>query len=175
MDQGVIPGVQKTTQIANDLQRQVEARVVVKMFPNDERIGLKMYGVFYHKHIMGRKHIYMVHARNEVVQEMVAEARANARIPMVDKIVFHAADEMQRLKKGMATFQAAMAKTVESKSDSKSRRQVGKQLHHKKTEEANAAADAKQLTEHGLWLGIMGGNECGAEGDPKTSPHRREG
>jgi hypothetical protein len=40
---------------------------------------------------MGGKHVYMVHALNEVVQEMVAEALADVRTPMVDKVVFHAA------------------------------------------------------------------------------------
>jgi hypothetical protein len=44
---------------------------------------------------------------------------------------------------------------LESEFDSKSRRQVGKQLYHKKKEEVNAAANAKQLTEQGLesWEG----------------------
>jgi hypothetical protein len=64
MDRGIGICAQHTPKISNELQKQVESHVV-KMFPSDERNGLKKYGVTYHKQIAGGKHIWMVRALNE--------------------------------------------------------------------------------------------------------------
>jgi hypothetical protein len=59
----------------------------------------------------GAKHVWMVRALNEEVQEMVSEA-----LPLVEASDFQAADELQRLQKVMTAFKKAMRKIVESES-----------------------------------------------------------
>jgi hypothetical protein len=152
MDKGIVISAQHTPNISNKLQKQVESHVV-KMFPNDD-------GVFYHKQMAGGKHIWMVHALNEEVQEMVAGALAGVKLSLVEIGVFQAADELQRLQKGMSTVKQAMRKIVESESSSQTRRATGKLLYSKKTEEVNEKADVALLAARGLssWH-VMG--RCG--------------
>jgi hypothetical protein len=57
MNKGIVVSAQQPPKISNELQKQVEAHAVVHMFPNDQRISPKMYGVFYHKQIAGGRPI----------------------------------------------------------------------------------------------------------------------
>jgi hypothetical protein len=100
MDKGVVIGAQQALYVSNALQKQVELRVE-KMFPNDERIGLKKYGVSYHIKMPGGKHVWIMPALNEEIQEIVAEALAGVKPPLAEASVFQAADELQRHQKGI--------------------------------------------------------------------------
>jgi hypothetical protein len=92
----------------------------------------------------------VVHALNEEVQELVSEALEGAKLSLVEASVFKAADELQRLQKGMVTFKETMRITLESESNSTSRREVGRLLYSRKKEEVNENADLKLLAARGL-------------------------
>jgi hypothetical protein len=68
----------------------------------------------------------MVHALNEEVQELVSEALEGAKLTLAETGVFKAADELQRLQKGMVAFKETMRRTLESESNSTSRREAGR-------------------------------------------------
>jgi hypothetical protein len=128
MDLGIVIGAQQTPVVANALQQQVKA-VVEERFPRDPRLSLKTYGVFYHsKMAHGASHVWMVRALNEEVQELVSQALEGARLSMAEASVYKAAEELQRLQKGMVTFKETMRRTLESESDTKSRRAAGRLL-----------------------------------------------
>jgi hypothetical protein len=71
MDRGIVAGAHQTPAISNVLQRQVQA-IVDAAFPNDDRLSPTTYGVSYHASLArGARHVWVVHASNEEVQELV--------------------------------------------------------------------------------------------------------
>jgi hypothetical protein len=127
-----VVGAHQTPAISNALQRQVKAIVDVA-FPNDDRLSPKTYGVFYHASLArGARHVWMVHALNEEVQEMVSQALEGRKLSMVEASVYKAAEELQRLQKGMAIFKATMKRVLESESSNKIRREAARLLFSKK-------------------------------------------
>ena len=59
---------------------------------------LLFYGVFYHASLAhGARHVWMIHALNEEVQELVAQALEGRKLSMVEASVYKSADELQRL------------------------------------------------------------------------------
>lgn len=90
-------GTHQTPTISNALQQQMQA-IVEAAFPNDKRLSLKTYGVFYHASLAhGARHVWMIHALNEEVQELVAQALEGRKLSMVEASVYKSADELQRL------------------------------------------------------------------------------
>jgi hypothetical protein len=74
MDRGIVVGAHQTPAISNALQRQVKAVVDVAS-PKDDRLSPTTYGVFYHASLArGARHVWMAHALNEEVQELVSQA-----------------------------------------------------------------------------------------------------
>jgi hypothetical protein len=92
-----VVGAHQTPTISNALQQQMQA-IVEAAFPNDKRLSLKTYGVFYHASLAhGARHVWMIHALNEEVQELVAQALEGRKLSMVEASVYKSADELQRL------------------------------------------------------------------------------
>jgi hypothetical protein len=132
MDLGIVTGAQQTPAIANALQQQVEA-VVEAAFPRGDRLSLKTYGVSYHsKMAHGARPVWVVHALNVEVQELVSQALEGAKLSMVEASVYKAGEELQRLQKGVVTFKETMRRALESDSDTRSRRAAGRLLFTQK-------------------------------------------
>jgi hypothetical protein len=151
MDRGIVVGAHQTPAISNALQRLVKA-VVDAAFPNDDRLSPTTYGVSYHASLArGARHVCMVHALNEEVQELVAQALEGRKLSMVEASVYKAAEELQRLQKGMIIFKATMRRVLESESSGKTRRGgAAKLLFTTKREGVYKKADEKLLAARGL-------------------------
>jgi hypothetical protein len=80
MDFGIVPGAQQSTDIANWLQDGIIAMLSRSHAEAD--ISAKMIGVPYHRKLFRGKYVYMVHAKNEVLQELVASTLRDYKIPM---------------------------------------------------------------------------------------------
>jgi hypothetical protein len=92
------------------------------MSPNDERISPKKYGVPHHKPQAygGRKRkTHLDGARSELGGTRNGGGGARGiKLSLAETGVFQAADELQRLQKGVSAFKQAMRKIVESESTS---------------------------------------------------------
>jgi hypothetical protein len=81
----------------------------------------------------------MARALNEEVQELVSQALEGAKLSMVEASVYKAAEELQGLQKGVATSKETMRRTLESESDTESRRAAaGRLLFSQKKDLAKA-------------------------------------
>jgi hypothetical protein len=119
--------------------------------PEDERLGLKTYGVLYHASLArGARHVWMVHALNEEVQEMVAQALEGWKLSMVEASVYKAAEELQSLQNGMFIFKTTMRRVLESESTARTRRAASRLLWSKKRDGVYQKADDVLLAARGL-------------------------
>jgi hypothetical protein len=119
--------------------------------PRDDRLSPKTYGVFYHAALAhGARHVWVVHALNEEVQELVSQALEGRKLPMAETSVYKAAEELQGLQKGMTIFKAAMKRTLESDSTPEIRRAAARLLFTKKGEGVYQKADEELLAARGL-------------------------
>jgi hypothetical protein len=150
MDRGIVAGAHQTPAIANALQQQVKA-IVDEAFPRDDRLSLMNYGVSYHATLAhGARHVWLVHALNEEVQELVSQALEGRKLPMVETSVYKAAEELQGLQKGMIIFKATMKRILESDSNPKTRRAAARLLFTKKRDWVYQKADEELLAARGL-------------------------
>ena len=150
MDRGIVVGAHQTPAISNALQRQVQA-IVEAAFPKDDRLSPTTYGVSYHASLpRGARHVWMVHALNEEVQELVAQALEGRKLSMVEASVYKAAEELQRLQKGVIIFKAMMRRVLESESSGKTRREAARLLFTKKRDGVYQKADEELLAARGL-------------------------
>jgi hypothetical protein len=75
IDLGIVPGSQQSTEISNWFQDETIA-MTNKSLP-EAKVDAKMLGVPYHRKYSGdAQHVYMVHARNAIVQEIVSGKHA---------------------------------------------------------------------------------------------------
>ena len=81
---GVVPGKQQGMGIANALQDEVIRRL--GMVETEAQYTESGVGVFYHAWLASAKakHVYVIHARSQMIQENVAAALTGDVIPMVD-------------------------------------------------------------------------------------------
>jgi hypothetical protein len=80
-DLGIVPGAQQSTEISNWLQDEIIA-MINKSLP-EVKSDAKMLGVSYHRKLFRGQYVHMVHARNAVVQEIVASTLQDYKIPVV--------------------------------------------------------------------------------------------
>ena len=71
----------------------------------------------------GYRHVYMVHAKNPVIQEAVAAALGGDIIPLIDREVYYAASELQLLENGICRFKDKLAVLIQANKDSTPRRE----------------------------------------------------
>jgi hypothetical protein len=69
--------------ISNWLQDEILARIKECSTAESIIVDDKMLGVFYHRRLYRGDYVYIVHAKNAVVQEMVASMLLDYKIPMV--------------------------------------------------------------------------------------------
>jgi hypothetical protein len=108
-------GKQQSMEIANVLQDEVIRRL--GMVETDV-------GVFYHAWLASAKakHVYVIHARSQMIQENVAAALAGDVIPVVEREVYYAASEMQLLEDSIRKFKAELKTLTGADSNSTARR-----------------------------------------------------
>ena len=84
-------------EIANALQDEVIRRL--GMVETEAQYTGSDVGVSYHAWLASAKakHVYVIHARSQMIQENVAAALTGDVIPMVGREVYYAASEMQLL------------------------------------------------------------------------------
>jgi hypothetical protein len=70
----------------------------------------------------------MVHAKNAVVQELVASTLKNYKIPMVPWVIYNKAKEVADMESGLKAFKETMAKIVGEKLSSRDRRSLGRRF-----------------------------------------------
>ena len=68
------------------------------------------------------KHVYVIHARSQVIQENVAAALTGDAIPMVERELYYAAMEMQLLEDSISKFKAKLHTLIGADSSSNTRR-----------------------------------------------------
>jgi hypothetical protein len=73
-----------------------------------EPVDAKVLGVFCHSRYLKGGFVYMIHARNAMLQELVASTLAHYKIPMVQWSLCNAAREMATMEKGIADFKVEM-------------------------------------------------------------------
>jgi hypothetical protein len=108
-------------EIANLIQDEVIRRLRIEVPEKGyDQAGV---GVFYHAWYgkgQGR-HVFLIHAKNPVIQEEVAAALAGDVIPLIDRSVYYAASEMQLLESGISKFKDKLAVLIGANNDSASR------------------------------------------------------
>jgi hypothetical protein len=84
---GTIPGAQQSMEIANMMQDEVIRRLNIddKEEDEDDKYDQTAVGMFYHAWFANGKgrHVYMVHAKNPMIQEAVAAALGGDVIPLI--------------------------------------------------------------------------------------------
>jgi hypothetical protein len=126
LELGIVPGAQQSTEISNWLQDEIIA-MISKSHPG-AHIDAKVIGVFYHRKVFRGRYVYMVHAKNAVVQEIAASMLKKYKIPMVPWVICNAAKEMADMESGLKAFKETMAKTVGAKLSSGGRRSFGRRF-----------------------------------------------
>jgi hypothetical protein len=93
---GIVPGAQQSPVISNWLQDEICILARIKECSTAESLIVddKMLGVFYHRKLYQGQYVYMMHAKNATVQEMVASVLLDYEIQMVPWKVYNAATEM---------------------------------------------------------------------------------
>jgi hypothetical protein len=81
---------------------------------------------------------------------LVSQALEGRKLPVVETGVYKAAEELQRLQKGMIIFKATMRRTLESDSTNKTRRAAARLLFTKKRDGVYQKADEELLAARGL-------------------------
>jgi hypothetical protein len=126
IDLEIVPGSQQSTGISNWFQDEIIA-VINRSLP-EAKVRAKMPGVSYHRKLFRGQHvyIYMAHARNAMVQEVVASTLRDYKIPVVPWGVYNAAKEMGDMESGLKAFKETMAKVVGAQLSSSDRRSLGR-------------------------------------------------
>jgi len=113
-------------------------------------VDSKMLGVFYHRRLYRGYYIYIVHAKNARVQEMVASMLLDYKIPMVPWKVYKAATEMNTIEKGLHEFKKTFAKIVGATLSSEDRRSLGRRHWNVHGDILKSIADDDYMQEQGL-------------------------
>jgi hypothetical protein len=124
VDLGIVPGAQQSTDISNWLQDEI---IAVLNRPHAEaNINAKVVGVSYRRKLFRGKYVYMVHAKNAVLQELVASTLRDYKIPVVPWVIYNAAKEVGDMESGLKAFKAAMAAITGAVLSSGDRRSPGR-------------------------------------------------
>jgi hypothetical protein len=115
MDLGIVPGAQESTAISNWFQDGIIAAMNGAYAHPEENIDAKNIGVSYHSKLLRGRFVYMVHAKNAVLQEMVASTLNGHEITMVPRRIYKAAKEMADMETGLKAVKDAMATAVRAK------------------------------------------------------------
>jgi hypothetical protein len=148
LDLGIVPGAQQSIEISNWFQDEVIA-MINRAHP-DAHIDAKVIGVFYHRKLFRGRYVYMVHAKNEVAQELVASTLKDYKIPMVPWVIYDAAKEMADMESGLKAFKETMATTAGAKLSSGDRRSLGRRYWNAHKDILKSIADEEFMTEHHL-------------------------
>jgi hypothetical protein len=124
MDLGIVPGAQQSTGIANWLQDEIIA--MLSRSHEEANINAKVIGVSYHRKLFRGKYMYMVHAKNAVLQELVASTLRDYKIPMAPWVVYNAVNEIGDMESGLKAFKEVMAKITGAVLSSGDRRSLGR-------------------------------------------------
>jgi hypothetical protein len=92
----------------------------------------------------------MVHAKNAVLQELVASTLKGYEIPMVPRRTYKAAKEMADMGTGLKTFKDTMAAVVGGKLTSGDRRAIGRRYWNTHKDFLKSIADDEVMAEHHL-------------------------
>jgi hypothetical protein len=122
VDLGIVPGAQQSPEISNWLQDEVIARM--KECNAEAQVDDKVLGVFYHRKLYRGQYVYMVHAKNATVQEMVASTLLDYKIPVVPWKIYNAATELNTMGSGLNAFKKTFAKIVGATLSSGDRRSL---------------------------------------------------
>jgi hypothetical protein len=109
-------------------------------------------GVFYHAWLASAKakHVYVIHARSQMIQENVAAALTGDVIPMVGREVHYAASEIQLLEDSIRNFKAKLHTLTGADSSSTTRRKKSRAVWEETKEAAKKTVDTELLKEMGL-------------------------
>jgi hypothetical protein len=100
IDSGIVPGSQQSPEISNWFQDEIIA-MINKSLP-EAKVNAKMLGVFYHRKLFRGQYVYMVHAKNAMVQEIVASAlHKTTRFRCWCRGGYNAAKEMDGMESGL--------------------------------------------------------------------------
>jgi hypothetical protein len=125
----------------------------------DGQVDAKVIGVFCHSRYLKGRYVYMIHARNAVLQESVASTLAHYKIPMVRWPLYNAAREMATMEKGMADFKGKMMTAVGAKLTSEDRRSLGRRywnIHKISSRRRSTRGFDEGAQHHGLGGGLTG-------------------
>jgi hypothetical protein len=145
---GIVPGSQQSTEISNGFQDEIIA-MINKSLP-EAKVGAKVLGVLYHRKLFRGQYVYMVHARNAMVQEIVASTLQDYKIPMVPWGIYNAAKEMDGMESGLKAFKETMAKIVGAQLSSSDRRSLGRRYWDAHKDILKSIADEECMSESGL-------------------------
>jgi hypothetical protein len=114
--------------------------------PKLELCGIQLY----HRKLFRGKYVYMAHAKNAMVQEIVASALQDYKIPMVPWGIYNAAKEMGGMESGLKAFKETMAKIVGALLSSSDRRSPGRRYWDAHKDILKYIADEEYMSENGL-------------------------
>jgi hypothetical protein len=140
-------------EIANMMQDEVLRRLNIAVKDeNNKGYDQTDVGVFYHAWFAkGRgRHVYMVHAKNPMIQEAVAAALGGDIIPLIDREVYYAASEMELLENGICRFKDKLVVLIQADNDSTLRRKEGRAVWEKTKEGAKKKIDTELMQDMNL-------------------------
>jgi malonyl CoA-acyl carrier protein transacylase len=129
LDLGIVPGAQQSTESFNWLQDEIIA-MTNKSRP-EAHVDAKLIGVPYHRKLFRGRYVYMAHAKNAVVQELVASTLKKYKIPMVPWVIYNAAKEVEvvaGMESELKAFNETMAKAVGAELSSGDRRSLARRF-----------------------------------------------
>jgi hypothetical protein len=131
-------------EIANALQDEVIRRL--GMVETEAKYTGNGVGVFYHARLASAKvgHVYVIHARSQMIQEDVAAVLAGEVIPMVEQDGYHAANEMKLLEHSISEFKAKLSTLIGA------RRKESRAVWEETKEAAKRTVGTALLKEMGL-------------------------
>jgi hypothetical protein len=116
----------------------------------EAQVDDKMLGVSYHRKLYRRQYVYMVHAKNAAVQEMVASTLLDYKIPMVPWKIYNAATELNTMGSGLNAFKKAFAKIVGATLPSGDRRPLGRRHWEVHGDILKSIADEEYMEANGI-------------------------
>jgi hypothetical protein len=117
------------------------------------------------------KHIYVIHARSQMIQETVAAPLTGDAIPVVwDErcTVYYAASEMQLLESSIRKFKAKLHTLTGADSNSNTKRKKSRAVWEETKEAAKKTVDTELLKEMGLEDWAQATNEQHARASRNT-------
>ena len=146
LDLGIVPGAQQSTDISNWLQDEIIA--VLNRSHAGANINAKMTGVSYHRKLFREKYVYMVHAKNAVLQELVASTLRDYKTPVVPWAIYNAAKEVGDMESGLKAFKEAMAAITGAMLSSGDRRSLGRRYWNAHKDILKSIAGDKTMAAH---------------------------